>query len=142
MIRQKEKKKMPERTRQPHRILLFVFIILNAVLIATKKMLHEWGVDANVVIVGHLVLFGITLLSYFLAMRGLRSPNPHAFMRSIYSSIIVKLFLCMIAAFVYIAIKKSGLNKPALFTLMGLYLVYTFLEVSALTKQLRLKTNG
>jgi hypothetical protein len=54
----------------------------------------------------------------------------------------VKLFACIIAAFIYIATAKDGVNKAALFTLMGLYLVYTFIEVGILTKLLRQKSNG
>jgi hypothetical protein len=48
----------------------------------------------------------------------------------------------MIAAFVYISINKTGLNKPALFTCMGLYLLYTFMEVGALMKMLKRKSHG
>jgi FtsH-binding integral membrane protein len=84
----------------------------------------------------------ITLLSYLLAKRSLTSSNPHAFVRGVYSGIILKLFVSMIAAFVYISIYKRDLNKPAFFTLMGLYLVYTFIEVSILTKDLKQQKNA
>jgi len=53
----------------------------------------------------------------------------------------VKMFLTIIAAGIYIAIYKRGLNKGGLFICMGLYLVYTFLEVSILTRMLRQKPN-
>ncbi|MBD0293586.1 MAG: hypothetical protein ICV84_00060, partial [Flavisolibacter sp.] len=46
------------------------------------------------------------------------------------------------AAFIYIATFRKDLNKPALCTLMGLYLVYTFIEVSLLTKTLKQNTNA
>ena len=51
----------------------------------------------------------------------------------------IKLFLCIIVALIYIAIYQKQLNKPALFTCMGLYLVYTFMEVSILMKMLKRK---
>jgi len=60
----------------------------------------------------------------------------------VYSSILLKLFICLIAAFVYISIYKKDLNKPAFFTLMGLYLLYTFLEVSVLLKALKQQNNA
>ena len=49
----------------------------------------------------------------------------------------ISIGICLIAAFIYISINKSHLNKPALFISMGLYLVYTFVEVSVLMKLLR-----
>lgn len=121
---------------------LVLFVVLNAIFIAGKNMLQRWGVDQEVLIAGNAVLFLITLMSFSLAQRGLNNPNPHAFVRSVYGSVMIKLFLCLIAAFIYISTNKANLNKPALFTCMGLYLVYTFMEVSALMKLLRGKKNA
>jgi hypothetical protein len=118
------------------------FVALNAFFISGRNMLHRWNVDQEVLIIGNLLLFVITLLSFFLAQRGLKNPNPHAFVRAVITSIMIKLFVCIIAAFVYISIYKANLNKPALFTCMGLYLVYTFMEVSVLMKLLKQKTNA
>jgi hypothetical protein len=128
--------------RRPLFVIVFLFIALNAFFISGKSMLARWGADQNVLIIGNLVLFLITLVSTLIAIRSLNSPNPHAFTRGVYGSITIKLFACMIAALVYIAIYKKDLNKPALFTLMGLYLLYTFLEVGSLTKLLKKNPNG
>lgn len=119
-----------------------LFIILNALFIAGRSWLERWGADQEVLIAGNLILFAITVLSYLMAKRGLRHPNPHKFVNGVYSSILVKLFACMIAALLYIAINKAALNKPALFACMALYLVYTFLEVSVLMKMLKKNANG
>ncbi|HEU4472333.1 MAG TPA: hypothetical protein VFR58_14675 [Flavisolibacter sp.] len=121
---------------------LIFFIALNGLFISGKSLLEQWGADQQVLIIGNLILFMITFVSFVLAVRGLKNPNPHVFMRSVFSSIIIKLFLCIIVVFAYIASFQKQLNKPALFTCMGLYLVYTFLEVSALTRLLKQNTNG
>jgi hypothetical protein len=105
-------------------------------------MLSKWGADQNVLIIGNVLLFLITFVSYLIAVKGMNNKNPHAFVRSAYGSIMVKLFVCIIAAVIYIATYKKELNKPALFTLMGLYLLYTFIEVSVLTKSLKSTANG
>lgn len=118
------------------------FIALNGFFIAGKNMLQRWNIDQEVVIYGNLLLFLITLFSWLLAQRGLKNPNPHAFVRAVYMSVMLKLFTCIIAAFVYISINKSSLNKPALFICMGLYLLYTFLEVANLMKLLKQKKNA
>jgi hypothetical protein len=119
-----------------------LFIILNGLLVGGRSMLSRLGADQDVLIIGNLLLFLITLLSFFLAVRALKNPNPHAFIRAVYGSIMIKLFVCMIAAFIYISIYRKNLNKPGLFTCMGLYLVYTFMEVSLLMKMMKKKTNA
>ena len=120
--------------------IVLIFVILNGFFIAGKSMLARWGVDQEVVIIGNLLLFVISIVSFLLGLRGLKNPNPHAFVRSVYTSMMLKLFLCIIAAFIYIAMYRDNLNKPALFICMGLYLVYTFMEVSILMKLLKEKS--
>ena len=121
--------------------IVVIFVILNGFFIAGKSMLARWGVDQEVVIIGNLLLFVISIVSFLLGLRGLKNPNPHAFVRSVYTSMMLKLFICIIAAFIYISMYRDNINKPALFTCMGLYLLYTFVEVSILTKLLKGKTN-
>lgn len=128
--------------RKPFLPILLVFITLNVCLFAGKHFLVRWGLDRDIVLIGNAVIFCVTLVSFLLAQKGLHSANPHAFVRSIYTSMMIKLFACIIAAFIYIATAKAGVNKPALFTLMGIYLVYTFMEVGILTNLLRHKSNG
>lgn len=117
------------------------FVLLNGFFISGKNMLARWDADQDVLIIGNALLFVVTAISFFLARRGMQQTNPYAFVRYVYGSIMIKLFICMIAAFVYISIYKKNLNKPALFTCMGLYLVYTFMEVGVLMKMLRTKNN-
>lgn len=121
--------------------IVLLFVVINALAISFRTRWVAWNVDQDVLIIGNLFLFVITLISLVMAKRGLQSSNPHAFVRSVYGSIMFKLFLCLIAAFIYIAIYKKGLNKPAFFACMGLYLVYTFIEVSILTRLLRRQPN-
>lgn len=120
---------------------VLLFILVNSLAISLRTRWMNWNVSQDVLIYGNLFLFAITFFSFLIAKRGLQNANPHAFVRSIYGSIMFKLFLCLIAAFVYISIYKKGLNKPAFFACMGLYLVYTFLEVSILTRLLRHRPN-
>jgi len=54
----------------------------------------------------------------------------------------IKLFICVIAALIYIFLFRKDVNRAALFTCMGLYLIYTFIEVSVLTKMLKEKKNA
>lgn len=125
------------RRRKPIYPLMLVFVILNAFFIAGRHLLERHGFSQDLLLMGNVFLFLISIGSFLVAQRGLNNQNPHAFVRSVYASIMMKLFLCLIVAFVYIATQRKALNKPAFFTLMGLYLLYTFIEVAALTRLLR-----
>jgi ammonia channel protein AmtB len=85
----------------------------------------------------------MTLLSFFLLYRGLKATSTPAFLRSVYGSFMVKFFIVLVAVFGYAFMNKGNLNKHSLFTLMFLYLVYTFLEIKTLMKLSRkVNSNG
>lgn len=132
---------MKQKTTRPLFPVILLFILLNGVFISARTVMEKWSVDREVLIVGNLILFVVTLLSFWLGQRGLRSGNVQAFVRSIYSSFIVKFFIIAVAAFIYIIAMKKNVNKPALIGCMGLYLVYAFLEVSILMKMAKEKKN-
>ena len=121
---------------------ILIFLILNSGFLAMMKRLEEWGFDYSVLVFGNLLIFGISFLSYWMAVKGLTTKNNHAFFRWVYGSIMVKLFLLAGVAFIYIVMNKEAVNKPALFFCMGLYIIYTFIEVSALMKVNKQKTNA
>ncbi len=122
--------------------MVIAFGILAIALIVSKDWLTQKGVDVMALIGANVVLFLICLLSFNITLKGLDSRNPHAFVRSIYGSFVAKFFILAIAAFVYIMLQKEGVNKPALFGFMLLYIIYSFLEVSALLRLLKQKKNA
>lgn len=128
------------KNKKPWAPLIFLFIFLNAFFLAAKNFLARKGIDQEVLIAGNLVLFIATALAFYVSLRSLRSSNPGASVRSLYSSFMIKFFICIGAAFVYIMLAKKDLNKPALVICMGLYIVYTFVEVAALQKILKQKS--
>lgn len=133
---------MKRKRSNPFVPLIFLFLSVTAFFISGRQMLQRWGFENEVLLIGNGLLFLITLISYLISRKGLLAPNPHQFMRSVYGGIMIKMFITLIAALIYIAFYKKNINKPALFTLMGLYLVYTFVEVAVLTKGLNRKEHG
>ena len=130
------------KSRKPWFPLVLLFVILNAFFLGAKNVLNREGIDQLVLTGGNLVLFLATILSFYVSQRSLASTNPNASVRSLYGSFMIKFFLIAIAAFTYIMMAKKDLNKPALFICMGLYLVYTVVEVSSLQKLLKQKKNA
>jgi hypothetical protein len=126
----------------PLRPALILFIILTALFISAKSFFGRYNIDQDVLIAGNMLLAIVTVLSYLMLLRGIRSTNPHSFVRAMYLSFIVKFFIIVAAAGIYVVIAGSEVNKAALIICMFLYLVYTFIEVSVLTKLMKQKKNA
>jgi hypothetical protein len=124
------------------RPMILVFVLLNAILITGKSFLLKKGIDQDVLIIGNLLLFVVTLVTYIISYRSLFAKNPNVFIRAMYGGFVIKFFVIAIAAFIYIMSAQRQVNKTALFICMGLYLLYTVLEVTALFRELKSKKNG
>jgi hypothetical protein len=133
---------MKQNKLAPLRPIFILFVFLTAFFFSAKSLLTRWNVDPDVLMIGNLLLVMVTLLSYLLLYRGVQSVNPHAFVRAMYLSFIIKFFIIVVAAALYILIAKSNVNKAGLITCLFLYLVYTFMEVSVLTKMMKQKKNA
>jgi hypothetical protein len=124
------------------RPMILIFILLNAFFLVGKAWLAKKGIDQDVLVIGNFLLFLVSLITFLITNRSLRSTNPNVFVRALYGGFIIKFFVVAIAAFIYIMITKKNVNKPALFACMGLYIVYTFFEVTALMRILKQKKNA
>jgi len=124
------------------RPLLFIFVFITAFCITGKKWLAEQGIHQQVVLIGNLVLFAVSLAAYFVNHRSLKSSNPQASVRAMYGSFMIKFFVVAIAAFIYIMTAKKSVNKPGLIVCAGLYIVYTVFETRALMQLLKQKKNA
>lgn len=90
--------------------------------------------------IGNIVLAGISLFSFRIICKGLDSKNGHAFLRAKYSAMLLKFFLCVVLLVGYIFWEgKAQIYKPAIFLLLGMYIVYAALEAIPLSKMA--KTN-
>jgi cation transporter-like permease len=114
--------------------IVLLFIIFNGLILTAKNFLERNGIDREFLIWANLFLFLISIAGFLLQRKGLRSPNPQAFVRAMYASLMVKLFVTMAAVLIYFFMVRSNFNKPGLFTAMGLYVVYTVVEVRSLMK--------
>ena len=121
---------------------IVLFILVNSLAFIFKTFLHDHGFGIKFLLAANLLLFCLSQLAFFIQMRGLKSININAFIRSVYASLLIKIFIVIIALAVYLFITKGKINRPSLFTSMALYILYTFIEVRQLMKISRRKTNG
>ena len=135
-------KNMVRNKFRPFLPVIILFIIVNAFLIAARTSIESRGFDQPMLIYANILLLAATFFSYLIARRGLVDPNPNAFVRSITGSLMAKMLLVIIAIVIYVFSIEGEINKPSLFAAMALYLVYTFIEVGILTKQVKQKDHA
>ena len=121
---------------------ILMFIAITAIVFILKSVLKSIGFDINFLLIGNLILFVLSISGFLIQMRALRSANINAFIRGIYSSLLLKLFIIATAVLIYVFLNRENVNKQSLFTCMGLYFVYTIIEVKQLMKISRRKTNA
>jgi len=133
---------MDQNKKAPFFPLIIVFVIINALLITGKPWLAKKGIEQDVLIIGNLLIALVSVLSVVLTRRSFKSSNPHVFVRAVYSGFIIKFFVLAAAALVYIVVSGQNVSRPAIFSCMALYVIYSFIEVSALLRLLKQKKNA
>ena len=119
---------------------LFIAVISFANLF--RNFLEQKGIDADVLIIGNSLIFLISLVSLYFHIKGFLHKNVQVFLRSVYGSMMLKMFGLAAVAAIYILVAKKEVNKPALFICMGLYIFYTALEMVQVFKLLKEKKNN
>jgi hypothetical protein len=122
--------------------MLAVFAGITVFAITGQTFLEKQGINASVLLGGNTVLFGASLVSFWFMSRGITGKNNNAFIRMVYAGFLSKFFICALAAAIYILAAKSAVNKPALYVVLPLYIVYTYFEVRGLMKLNRAQKNA
>jgi FtsH-binding integral membrane protein len=128
--------------RRPYLSIVLLYLAFNLLFLTGSKWLIKFNTATDVLIIGNSILFVATLLSFFLYSRALKNNKPHQFLKYIYGGMFLKMLICLIAAFIYIASFGKNVNKPAIFGCMFLYFLYTFVEVSILLRMSKEQKNG
>jgi len=121
---------------------IVLFILINTGAFLFTNFLHEHGFGIRLLLTANLLLFVLTMAGFFIQMRAIKSSNINAFIRGVYVNLLLKIFIVIIALGIYLFVTKGKVNKPSLFTAMGLYILYSSIEVRQLMKISRKKTNA
>jgi len=114
--------------------LIFVFLGLTLVFFLLRMSFHDTPIDYRVLIGGNCLLFIVGTISSEMNVRAMKHRQTQGFLRLVYGAFIFKFFVLAMAAFVYIAVFKKMISKPALFGCLGLYFLYTFIEMRSVMK--------
>jgi hypothetical protein len=122
--------------------IIVLFVVINLLLLIFKDGLNARGMQLNFVFVANVILFLLSSFGFFIQTKSANSTNINAFIRGIYSSLLMKMFVIVAAIFIYIFVTGGEVNKAAIFASMAIYLLYTSIEVVQLMKIARKKPNG
>ena len=122
--------------------LIVLFVSINAVVFIFKSFLQQNGFATGFLLIANAVLCILSLSAFLIQMKGLKSGNSNVFIRGIYISLLLKILIVMIAVLACMFITRGKFNRPSLFTSMGIYLLYTSIEVAQLMKIARRKPHA
>ncbi len=115
-------------------IVIIIFLVLSGVFYALKINAPEFSY--GVLMTGNGVMALLSVISYVLVTKQI-GARPDAFVRGVYASSFLKLFVCMISILTYAMVNKPNVHKPSLFMLLGIYVVYSATETIILSKMAR-----
>lgn len=119
--------------------LLLVFIICNGFFLSAGSLLTKWGIDNAVLIIANSLFLVLSLITFFIQQKALRNSNPNVFIRSVMAGMMIKMFVCIIAIFIYWLLMKAKFSKATVIAGMFVYFIYLAVEVSLVTKLNRQK---
>lgn len=123
--------------------ILLWFVLSSTVCLALKMNQQDDNINYNVVEGANVLLCILALISCYLHIKSAKYANPQVFTRTIMATMMMKLFVIAIAAMIYIVVAgSSSRNMPAVFITMGLYIVYSILEVRGALKMLNKKPDA
>lgn len=121
--------------------LVILFIVLNGLFVGGSALFSRWGINRDILIIANIVLFLISLISFFIQKKGLATKNPHAFVRGVMGSMLIRMSIAVAAFVFYLMMAGKEVDKGAVFICMFLYILYLVVEV-ALMMKLNRRSNG
>lgn len=119
--------------------LTLMFVILTVLLLIFRSTLEIAGFHFNFILIANIILYVLSIIALRIQLRYIKSNNPHQFVRSVYSSVVMKMLLILAALFIFIVAMDGQINKQAIFVTMGIYVLYSSVEVFQLMKLVRKK---
>ncbi len=108
--------------------ILFIFVLANAILLTANSFYPEYIVKFEFVMAVNLMLFMMSIFN-FNRIRKIDFNNPRSVVNSVMIGTLLKMVIFAGAALAYATQKKAPIGMPTLLSSMGLYLIYTWLEI-------------
>ena len=93
------------------------------------------GMRYEVVTIANILLFLFTLISLLLQIKAASNANPNAIVRAVMAGMGIKLIGFAVAILVYLSIVGKDKSNTSVYASLGLYMIYTWVEVRLFLKQ-------
>lgn len=93
--------------------------------------------DRMALLVANALLAVLSVVSFFMLKNKAKEQRPQAFVNGVYGATLLRLMVCMGSIFIYLFVNRGHLHKPSIFAMMGLYIVYTFVETITAAKEMK-----
>jgi len=133
---------MKSKFQQLYIPLIVLFGLVNAICFLFSDSLKQKQIDPIMVASANTLLFVICSISIRSQIKQINNSNPHAMVRSVMGSVVLKLFVLVTAAFIYLYNVGEAQSVNGIFLSMGLYILYTWLEVKMAMKLKPTKKDG
>ena len=121
--------------------LLTLFVLIHLIIFFVQYQFVQIKIEQNVLYIANSILFILSMIHILRSVHSLKNINPHGFTKIVYSGFIIRLFVCIIAAFIYIYLRSPHIHKVTLFSAMGIYFIYSLTEAGLLKWLLKIKNN-
>lgn len=116
------------------RPVILLFLIFNILFMQSKNIFAKWDIKTEVLLWANILFFLLNVITFLLQKKGVANKNPNVFVRSVMGSMMIKMFVCIIAMALYAFVWKQYFTKWTVLAAMLLYLIYLGVEVAAATK--------
>jgi hypothetical protein len=121
---------------------VLVFVVVNLLALLMGSVFKTWNIDPWLIAGANCLLFLISIYNAVQHLKTMSQSNPHAMVRGVMGSTVIKLFVLGTAAFIYLYNSGEHRNVNGLFFSMGLYILYTWLDVRIALQGKPIKTDG
>ncbi|BFG70069.1 hypothetical protein KACHI17_09500 [Sediminibacterium sp. KACHI17] len=117
------------------RPLVLFFLIVNALTIVGDKKIAAWGMKQDVLIIANILLFLFSLVGLLMQLNASKNPNPNAIVRAVMAGMGLKLLGFGAALIIYLSMVGKDKSVYSIYAALGLYVVYTWIEVRLFLRQ-------
>lgn len=108
---------------------VIVFVLVSVASFLGRESLATIKISWQVVMGANLLLFLFAVLNIFAQLKTIAKAKPAAVIRGVMLGTFLKLIGLAVATVIYLVVAGPARSKNAIFVGMGLYFVYTWLEV-------------
>ena len=112
---------------------LVVFAFFTLLILILWDSIEKWGLQRYILMLANIFFLLLSLLVFFIQRKSLHAANPHQFIRSIMTGMMLKMFLTVAAILIYY-FSARHFSRLSVVAAMLMYLFYLSAEIKSLLK--------